>query len=186
MTTKPEMHSPRLTDTQQALVVESRERGVRVASAIARRWGSTIGRDELQSIVDESLCEAALRFDQGAGTDFLTYGWYFIQGGIRKHITASVGFPTLLSDTEVTSCSEEHRHLQSSDHEHREAYQHLSSTLRTLPVLHRRVFVKASVLGHKVAAVARELGYSRPHLSEVHQKALRQVRRAMLEYKTAA
>lgn len=177
----------RLTHEQQELVMESRERGVKMAVAITRRWGTTIGRDDIQSIVDEALCEAAMRFDPNAGNDFLTYGWYYIQGGIRKFVTANVTFPTLLSEAESsTLLSDEQRELSGASLEEREAYHHLSFTLKTLPPLHQRVFVKVSVLGHKVAAVARELGYSRPHLSEVHQKALRQVRSAMQEYRTAA
>ena len=69
------------------LVLSHREAGRKVARSILRKWRANIPEDELNSMVDLALCEAAMRFDPEKGAQFLTFLFYHIRGHLIRWVT---------------------------------------------------------------------------------------------------
>jgi RNA polymerase sigma factor for flagellar operon FliA len=96
--------SPPLSDEQAARVEGHTELVRKVARRVARQVG-VMSAEELESVGNEALVRAALRYDPGASASFATYAYYRVRGamidavrkrtpGRRKHARALVRLET--------------------------------------------------------------------------------------------
>ncbi|NVB40900.1 sigma-70 family RNA polymerase sigma factor [Pseudenhygromyxa sp. WMMC2535] len=83
--------SPPLSEDQAARAERHAELVKRVARSVSR-WSSTLGVDELESVGNEALVRAAMRYDPGQEASFSTFAYYRVRGAmidaIRKRTPA--------------------------------------------------------------------------------------------------
>ena len=80
------------------LVLQHREIAWRLALRMVTRWGSRIEHEELRSLTDTALCEAASRYRYDAGAAFMTFFFYHLKGCLVKTIAARSKRNLLLVD----------------------------------------------------------------------------------------
>lgn len=66
------------------LVLKYRVTAQKMAKNLLKKWRAHLPAEDLKSLVDLSLCEAAARFSLDFGTQFPTYLFYFIRGNLIK------------------------------------------------------------------------------------------------------
>ena len=188
-------NSSRLNSAE--LVLRHRAGAFRMARKIALIWNAPFSIDELQSLADLALCEAATRFDPTRDTAFTTYFYYFLKGIMCREMTRQKQWTDALSDSlsghaPAPDAELQERRQQESAYslddspEHkaivREFMRRATRAMRKLNPLERRVFVEVDMFGCGVSQLARNLGYSRGHLSMVHNAALRKTRQHLARY----
>lgn len=195
--------SQAVQEERQERILENRERATIMARALLKKWGAWIDGDDLQSIVDMALCEAAKHFRPTGATAFLSYAFYYIKGsliqsisdarlrgvtGLRGRECEKVAYEAASTPTEVHG---EHA-VATSDYcpdetvMRGETRNWLAANLTQLSGLEQRVVCGVDVLEFKVAALARKLGYSRGHLSMIRQQAIRKMRSFDQDFPLAA
>lgn len=188
-----------LSETEREFfVVQHREKGRKIARAILRKWQSRLDLDEIQSIVDISLCEAARRFDPSRGVHFVTFLYYHLKGNLIRAIDTSV-WNTLLPSIADGSAEQTSRELPFTardlsealtseaveipeDSLYRQEIAALSQKAREqLDPLEREVVERIYIRGQQLIDVASSLGYSRCHISRIKKRALLFLHRELRE-----
>ena len=183
---------------QEALIVKYRLKARKLGRSILRRWHARMDLDEVDSIVDLSLCEAVKRFDPAKGASFMTFLFYHLKGNLVRAVTtaaASNSIPVFNSDeTEPQVGEPEHlfghqfRAMNSAEVADAVASQdaplpdemlwrkelHSQSTLACdkLDPLEREIIKRIFLQEQQIMDIAATLGYSRCHISRVKKKAL--------------
>lgn len=185
------MKSVALSPSKMELVMNHRTSALRIARSLLRRWNTFLDLSEIQSISDMALCEAVRGFDETRGTRFVTYLFPFIKGALiaelkscqRDSVSLSqvangssnageygtdsnggVGaIPEIAADE---SCSPEHQTYR------QELRVLCNKALDSLQPLEREALIGVDIFDHKVAQLARRIGYSRPYLSSVRTRAI--------------
>jgi RNA polymerase sigma factor (sigma-70 family) len=183
---------------QEALIVKYRLKARKLGRSILRRWHARMDLDEVDSIVDLSLCEAVKRFDPAKGASFMTFLFYHLKGNLVRAVTnaaAANSIPVFTSDeAEVQVGEPDHlfghqfRAMNSAEVADAVASQdaplpdevlwrkelHSQSTLACdkLDPLEREIIKRIFVQEQQIMDIAATLGYSRCHISRVKKKAL--------------
>ena len=74
---------------QANLILTYRDKALKMTRGFLKKWGSHIDEDELISVSDLSLCEAASRFDESRNVSFITFLFYYIKGNLVKAVINS-------------------------------------------------------------------------------------------------
>lgn len=183
-------------ESRQQMVLEYRTKGRNLAHSILRRWHSRLDPQEVDSIVDLSLCEAVRRFDPAKGASFITFLFYHLRGNLIRAVTAAaavqfVPLPDLetpeqaghvegrtsrakwLSALEVADSLTNHEHIAPDDTLIRKEMIDLSLAACTkLDALEREVIERIYLKGQQLMDIASQLGYSRCHISRVKKRAI--------------
>lgn len=183
---------------QEALIVKYRLKARKLGRSILRRWHSRMDLDEVDSIVDLSLCEAVKRFDPAKGASFMTFLFYHLKGNLVRAVSTAVATSSIpvFNQDEVNLPSGEPEHLfghqfrplNSSEVAEALASQdvplpdellwrkelHSQSSLACdkLDPLEREIIKRIFVQEQQIMDIAASLGYSRCHISRVKRKAL--------------
>src|SRR5690349_3051107 len=72
---------------REDLITSSRLKARKLGRSILRKWNARLDLQEVDSIVDLSLCEAAARFDPSVGASFLTFLFYHLRGNLIRAIS---------------------------------------------------------------------------------------------------
>jgi RNA polymerase sigma factor (sigma-70 family) len=154
--------------------------------------------DEVDSIVDLSLCEAVKRFDPAKGASFMTFLFYHLKGNLVRAVTSAAtsnSIPVYNSDELETQVGEpdhlfghQFRAMNSAEVAEAVASQdtplpdevlwrkelHSQSTLacEKLDPLEREIIKRIFLQEQQIMEIAATLGYSRCHISRVKKKAL--------------
>ena len=72
-----------------ALIVNHRENGRKLARSLLRRWRVRMAPEETDSIVDLTLCEAAHRFCPDRGASFMTFFYYHLRGHLVRAVASA-------------------------------------------------------------------------------------------------
>ncbi len=67
-------------------IIEHREIGRKLACRLLREWRVQLNSDDLDSIVDLTICEAAGRFDEARGVRFTTFLYHYMRGNLLRTI----------------------------------------------------------------------------------------------------
>jgi RNA polymerase sigma factor (sigma-70 family) len=183
---------------QEALIIKYRLKARKLGRSILRRWHARMDLDEVDSIVDLSLCEAVKRFDPSKGASFMTFLFYHLKGNLVRAVTtaaAANSIPVFTSDeTEPRVGEPDHlfghqfRAMNSAEVADAIASQdaplpdemlwrkelHSQSTLACdkLDPLEREIIKRIFLQEQQIMDIAATLGYSRCHISRVKKKAL--------------
>ena len=185
---------------RQRLILENRIPGRKVARQILSRWGVHLEAEEIDSVVDLALCEAARYFRQGRGTSFLTYSYLYIKGGLARTVAAQVKAHDSLYREPLEAVEHEH---SSVNHECAndlssaiptaenvvwlsELRELCSRALTLLSGLEREVLVRNCVMEEKMESIACSRGMSRGYLFAVRSSAIKKMRGDLETFKLAA
>ena len=191
---------PRRSDTlspleQEEMVLEHRIKARSLAHSILRRWHSRIEAEEVESIVDLSLCEAVKRFKRSKGASFITFLFYHLRGNLIRSVAEAANLNFVpLPDFDQTDNTSDGNHgnkakvinaieiadtLCNHDYESpdevllkKEISKISSDACSKLDTLEREVIYRIYVLEEQLMDIASTLGYSRCHISRVKRKAL--------------
>ena len=187
---------------EHELILGARPIARKMGMRFLHRWGARIEMDELESLADLALVEAAKCFNPTRGANFVTYLYFFLRGYLIREMTHRHHGEFLCGegvDLERLSAHEQegalfsegaalHSYEESPEHEMyvHEIREACHEALAALSELERTVVMEVHVQEVKVAALARRLGYSRGHLSEVRRHAFSMLRENLEEFRTAA
>jgi RNA polymerase sigma factor (sigma-70 family) len=183
---------------QEALILKYRLKARKLGRSILRRWHARMDLDEVDSLVDLSLCEAVKRFNPSKGASFMTFLFYHLKGNLVRSVAsaaASSALPTaLLADGEGAPLSGELmgelslRGLNSAEIAEAISSQdspqpddvlwkkqlHSQSSLacEKLDALEQEIIKRIFIQEQQIMDIATSLGYSRCHISRVKKKAL--------------
>lgn len=182
---------------KEQLVVEYRAKARKLGRSILRKWRARLDLEEVDSIVDLSLCEAVRRYNPRKGASFMTFLYYHLRGNlIRAVATAAsanaIPFSDCGSAVYQRPASERHNaneHIPNAieiaealcSHETllpdemllRKELADLSyKACEKLDALEREVIFRVYLEEQQLMDIARLLGYSRCHISRVKKKAL--------------
>ncbi len=182
-------------DARGRLIIRSRLKARKLARSILRKWNARLDLNEVDSIVDLSLCEAASRFSPDVGASFMTFLYYHLRGNLIRTISASAQSNLVpLLDGEAISMEEENElrgmFKGANANDIAEALTG-SETIRPdealikremmtlsqgakdkLDSLAKQVLDRVFVEEEQLIDIANSLGYSRCHISRVKRRAL--------------
>lgn len=185
---------------REKLIIANRGAAFNLARYFVHRWAIRMDQEELRSIADIALCEAALRFKPSMGTKFTTYLFFYVKSELIKVIRHEAlrgqnlqqVDQEMLSDLQhdesssfeescvaMEACPETQLHLSELREGCRKAVAELSS-------MEKSIVFEVYVNERKVASVARMMGYSRGHVSDLRRRALNKMKGTMVPYKEAA
>jgi len=182
---------------QEALIIKYRMKARKLGRSILRRWHSRMDLDEVDSIVDLSLCEAVKRFDPLKGASFMTFLFYHLKGNLVRAVAsaaATTAIPIAIAELSESGFAEddlrEYDNVTLNAIELAEAVSSQdiplpdealwrkelstksSSACEKLDALEREIVKRIFVHEQQIIDIAAALGYSRCHISRVKKKAL--------------
>jgi len=183
---------------QEALVVKYRLKARKLGRSILRGWHARLDLEEVDSLVDLSLCEAVRRFNPLKGASFMTFLYYHLKGNLVRAIACAASahsipiFPqteenTLTTDAEslnayqfrALNSMEVAEALYGSDTVlpdealwKKELQLMSTEACESLDTLERDIIRRIFVDEEQIMEIASTLGYSRCHISRVKKKAL--------------
>lgn len=203
ITNKASVATPVITEKKKKfslaenLILKYRLKARKLARSILRKWHSRLDIEEVDSIVDLSLCEAVKRFDPKKGASFMTFMFYHLRGNLIRAVATAANTNTIpildqgsadgedsaswmnrgvvrgVSSTDVSDA------LIGGDRELPDAHllKKEMATLsegacKKLDELEREVINRIYIKEEQLLDIAEALGYSRCHISRVKRRAL--------------
>jgi RNA polymerase sigma factor (sigma-70 family) len=182
---------------QEALIIKYRMKARKLGRSILRRWHSRMDIDEVDSIVDLSLCEAVKRFDPLKGASFMTFLFYHLKGNLVRAVASaasSTAIPAAIAELSESAFADGERRqysnialnaielaeaVSSQDIPQpdealwrKELSSRSSDACEKLDALEREIVKRIFVHEQQIIDIAAALGYSRCHISRVKKKAL--------------
>lgn len=181
---------------REELVLEFRIKARKLARSILRKWNSRLDLQEVDSLVDLSLCEAVKNFDPDRGTAFMTFLYYHLRGNLIRAISsaanANVVPGALEEDREETRVRQNSAELNGDanatdiaevlcNHQEKQPDEVLlqkqmarlsSIACAKLDPLEQEVIERIYIKEQQLMDIAGALGYSRCHISRVKRRAI--------------
>ena len=183
---------------QEALIIKYRLKAQKLGRSILRRWHARMDLDEVDSLVDLSLCEAVKRFNPTKGASFMTFLFYHLKGNLVRSVAAAAAansLPTGLLDDEGSprgmgemmgelqlrsiNSTEIAEAVTSQDSPtpdealwRKQLHSQSSLACEKLDPLEREIIKRIFIQEQQIMDIAASLGYSRCHISRVKKKAL--------------
>lgn len=177
------------------LILDHRENGRKLARSLLRRWHARMNPEEVDSIVDITLCEAALRYSPNHGASFMTFFFYHLRGCLVRAVAGAVNATNLTYALAHQPSSEsfDNNHASGADSFvypefntfgvqfsespeqlliQKETQQTCRKACEQLDELENEVIIRSFENQESLVDIARSLGYSRCHISRVKKKAL--------------
>ena len=183
-------------EMREEYVVRYRGKARKLARSILRKWRSRLDIAEVDSLVDLSLCEAVQRFSPDRGASFMTFLFYHLRGNLIRAITSAVqssSIPMVEVDSlvaldeggengnsrgamnaiEIANALTSQEELSPDEALYRKEMIALSQrSYKHLDGLEQQVLTKLFAEENQMIDIARNLGYSRCHISRVKRRAL--------------
>lgn len=179
---------------RQRLVMRYRLKARKLARSILRRWHCRLDLQEVDSVVDLSLCEAVNRFDPTKGASFMTFLFYHLRGNLIRTVTAAATQTAVpFAETDLAALAGhdsvenggqanatavadgmlfQERLLPDEMFLMKELISLSKEACAKLDALEREVVERIYVREEPLLDIAAALGYSRCHISRVKRKAL--------------
>ena len=183
---------------QEALIIKYRLKARKLGRSILRRWHARLDLEEVDSIVDLSLCEAVKRFDATKGASFMTFLFYHLKGNLVRAVATAANAHTIplftVDAAEVERAEREHftgfqhRGLNASEVAEALCSQEVpmpdealwrkeltgksADACQKLDALEKEIIKRIFIQEQQIMDIAATLGYSRCHISRVKKKAL--------------
>ena len=182
------------------LILDHRENGRKLARSILRRWRVRMPTDEIDSIVDLALCEAARRYSEERGATFMTFFFYHLRGHLVRSVARAaqannifmafaqnIGIDpgdwhhvnneviwTYAPDTMIFG----QRDAETPEHNvlRKEKLKQCREAITKLDELEQEIIYRSFQSEQPLVNIARSLGYSRCHVSRVKKAALERLK----------
>ena len=192
-------------DEVENLILDHRENGRKLARSILRRWRVRMPADEIDSIVDLALCEAARRFSPDRGASFMTFYFYHLRGHLVRAVTRAAQASSMFLNFGQTGGTDTlewkntgrdanwnyipenyllgQRDAETPEHHmlRKEKISECQKAITKLDDLEREIIVRCYGSEQPLVEIARTLGYSRCHVSRVKKSALDRLKTLMDE-----
>lgn len=183
-------------DLVEELILTHRPSARKLSRSLLRAWRARLDLQELDSLVDLALCEAASRFNPRKGASFMTFLYYHLRGFLIKFIKESLKNSNMLvnyndleegqaesnSASKVTNFNDVAQALCNFDQPlpdeivYRNEVSKISNqACAKLDNLEKEVVYRLFVLEQSVIDIADTLNYSRCHVSRIKKKVLKQL-----------
>jgi RNA polymerase sigma factor (sigma-70 family) len=188
-------------EKKDEVVLKYRLKARKLSRSILRRWHSRLDLQEVDSIVDLSLCEAIRRYDASKGASFMTFLYFHLRGNLIRAVVGAVqshGFATLEEEAvlgfdstserrergpsvnEVTEALYGNERIRPDDVILKQELSKLSiEAFDVLDPLEKEVIDRIYFKGQQLLDIAQTLGYSRCHISRVKKRALSLLRHTL-------
>lgn len=184
------------------LVVSHRASGRKIAKSILRKWHAHIAEDDLNSLVDLALCEAALRFNADYGTQFVTFLFYHVRGHLIKNVAQAKkdkDFKQVFSTRDLSEdvigltpreevnsfFIEQEEKSEKTDPESlvslKQQIEICSEAQSKLSKLDSEVIRRCFLDGEQVIDVSKDLGLSRHYVSRIKTRALKKLKKLVVK-----
>lgn len=191
---------------REALILDHRENGRKLARSLLRRWRVRMPSEEIDSIVDLTLCEAALRYAPNHGASFMTFLFYHLRGNLVRAVATATklnnfvvsyaknagidaGDLALLGENsprsmfpDVTAFEQQESDIPEQQLLKQERVLLVQKACSQLDELEQEVLNRSFVNEEALIDVARTLGYSRCHISRVKKRALDRLKEILNGY----
>lgn len=183
---------------QEALIIKYRLKARKLGRSILRRWNARMDLEEVDSVVDLSLCEAVKRFDAEKGASFMTFLFYHLKGNLIRSVATAATATNIpiynVDEIEQQTAELEHfvghqfRAMNSEEVAdavngqeellpdemlwRKELHGKSSAACEKLDPLEREIIKRIFIQEQQILDIAASLGYSRCHISRVKKKAL--------------
>ena len=186
---------------RERLVLEFRTKARKLARSILRKWHSRLDLNEVDSVVDLSLCEAVSRYNPNKGASFMTFLFYHLRGNLIRAVSAAATanvVPLLDQEELKNNDSKRGAFLKGANaievaealcgHEYmlpdeilfkKELASMSTVACSKLDALEREVIFRIYIKEQQLMDIANSLGYSRCHISRVKKKALETLHQEM-------
>ena len=190
VTRKPKRQVGLTAEQREQLVIDFRIKARKLGRSIMRKWNARLDLQEVDSIVDLSLCEAVKRFNPRKAS-FITFLYYHLRGNLIRAISSAAsqnmvpmfdpegsynsddGSYSMPNSSEVAAALTHHDGRLPDDLLfQKEIIGHSNEACASLDQLERQVIERIYLNEEQVIDVAESLGYSRCHISRVKKKAL--------------
>lgn len=188
------------TESEHDLILKYRENGRKLGRSLLRQWNVHMPADEIDSLVDIGLCEAASRFNAERGASFMTFFYYHLRGYLVRAITSAASssnfvlvyaqaagielgdwrpnseeivqwvFPELAAKHAPENVSPESILMK------RQGLDRVKVAMGSLDELEQEVVTRSYIGQEALIDIAKSLGYSRCHISRVKKRALQRLR----------
>ncbi len=183
---RPQAQHELSEDQRQELVLEFRLKARKLGRSILRKWHARMDLQEVDSIVDLSLCEAVKRFDPTKGASFMTFLYYHLKGNLIRAVSAAANAnvvpteeeglddqPNSFTAIDVAEALCNHENTLPDEVLFKKQLVDLShQACARLDELEKEVIYRIYIEGQQLMDIAHSLGYSRCHISRVKKKAL--------------
>jgi len=187
------------------LILAHRENGRKLARSILRRWRSRMQAEEIDSIVDLALCESARRFVPEKGASFMTFFFYHLRGLLVRTVVKATNATNIFNAVSESTGGEGSECVTLGDNNQ---WFHAGDELlvgrqevvtpEQLLIEHERTelcnraFSRLSQISKEVISrsfndedslidIAKELGYSRCHISRIKKSAFSTLKKLYIE-----
>lgn len=191
-----------LTQTASAELIEELVtlhwiQAIKIARSLLKKWRIFLPEDEINSVVGVALCEAAGRYDERKGASFPTFLYYYIKGMLVREVTARTSDSqrnSVLNDEGPQWSKSSAEFMANGTHElvcfntpeaaceKQEIVELCQRACADLPELEREIITRHFVHEHTVIAIAKDLNYSRSHVSRVKAQALARLERLLRKW----
>jgi len=183
------------------LVLKYRVKARKLARCILRQWHSRLDLEDVDSVVDLSLCESARRFDPSYGASFMTFFYFHLRGNLIRAVSEAVtgngvvdtededsqraevatpGKPSSRSRAKVARASDVNEAYYNSAEittpdevlQQSEIARITREACEKLDPLEREIIVRIFLDEQQLVNVAESLGFSRCHISRLKKRAL--------------
>ncbi len=190
----------RLKKDKQELVLSYRENGRKLARSFLKGWNIRMAYEDIDSLVDVALCEAAIRYKKDKGAAFMTFFYYHLRGYLIRAVACrarsnNIFFAVAEAQREVvgdwkptpedvrhwlspefSSLSESEKNRPESILLRKEKKFTCYKAISELDPLEQEVITRSYMGNESLIDVAKSLGYSRCHISRVKKKAIEKLR----------
>jgi len=185
---------------REELVLKYRVKARKLSRSILRKWHARLDAQEVDSVVDLSLCEAVRRFNPTKGASFMTFMYFHLRGNLIRAVAGAVQEQALpmFEENEVTGYAAEIDNSAAGQVQQRapkvsdvvtafygderllpdemiykkELSRLIHEGCDGLDHLEREVVERLFFKEHQLLDIADSLGYSRCHISRVKKRAL--------------
>ena len=185
------------------LILNHRENGRKLARSILRRWRVRMPAEEIDSIVDLSLCEAARRYSSERGASFMTFFFYHLRGHLVRAVARAAqatntflafnkpqgidaaDWSNLGSDMTWSFVPDQvvtgQRDADTPENVmiRQEKIKQCQTACSQLDTLEREIIDRSFSSEQPLVDIARSLGYSRCHISRVKKSALDRLKKIL-------
>ncbi len=189
----------------QSLILNHRENGRKLARSFLRRWRARLSLEEVDSIVDLTLCEAAKRYRPQRGASFMTFVFYHLRGYLVRAVANAANSNNIFFQLARQNGVEVEEIRDSSEAAFRafvpdcasfglretecpetllmrkEQAEVCRQACAELDDLEKEVLTRSFADDQPLVDIARSLGYSRCHISRVKKKALERLEGVILK-----
>lgn len=178
------------------IIMEHREKGRKIARSILRRWNCKLNLEEVDSVVDLSLCEAVRKFNPNKGVTFVTFLFYYLRGNLIRTVDGlanasstpvdirdefleegKIGNATINTADVFELLGGNSSKLLGEKYMAKEFFEIATKACEVLSPIEREVIENIFIQESQVTELAKKLKYSRCHLSRVKTEAVRKLRK---------